>query len=172
MLSKSKIKSEISKKNPDWVLISNMALQMHNDTLESNFFKFKKGKLNVIKASEYNCDVIKDALEECMNGEEYKYILVGSYRGMTVTKFNRLIDGLVKEVNDKYVVVVTNKDQAVTNSLRKGLLVNPYNATVRDKWTKNKTTTLFIKGEGFEMKCPLKEIKSHIRDLKIGELID
>lgn len=170
-VNKTQIRNEISKANPNWLLISKMALQLHNDTLESNFFKFKKGKLNVIKASEYNCELIKEALEGCMNGDDYKYLLVGSWKGMTVTNFNKLIEGLTTEVNDKYVIAITNKDQVVTNSLRKNLLVNPYAATIRDQYNKNKDTTMSIRGEEFEFKCPIEDIKSHIRDLKLNELI-
>ncbi len=172
MATKTEIRTELSKASPNWLLISSLALQLHNDSLESNFFKFKKGKLNVIKASEYNCEVIKDALEGSVIGDEYKYLLVGSWKGMTVTKFNKLIDGLVSEVNDKYVVVVTNKDQVVTNSIRKNLLVNPYSSSIRDLYTKNKDTTISIKGDNFEFKCPIEDIKSHVRDLKLNELIN
>ena len=171
-MSKTKIRSELSKSNPDWLLISNMALDLHNASLESNFFKFKKGKLNVIKASEYNCDMIKKSLGECMNGDDYKYLLVGGWSGMTVTSFNRLIDGLINEVKDKYVIVITNKDQVVTNSLRKNLLVDPYSSSIRDRYVKDKNTTISIKGEDFELKCSIDDMKSHVRDLKLNELIN
>jgi len=163
-----KIKLEMSKEKPNWILISNLALQLHNETLESNYFKFTKGKLNIIKASEHNCDVIKEALEECMNGDEYRYILVGSYKGMTVTKFNKLISGLIDEVNEKYVIVITNKDQVSANSAKVGLMSNLYNGTLKNKWSRDAITELSIKGNGFSIKCPFDELKAHVRDIKLS----
>lgn len=167
---KEQIKLELEKETPNYLLISNLALQLHDTTLESNYFKFKKGKLNVLKTSKYNTDVIQEALEACINGDDYKYICVGSYKGMTVTKYNRLIDELINEVNTKYVVVITDKEQVITNSLRKGMLINPYNTSIRHKYDKVRPTQLTIKGEDFELKCDMEDensLKAYIRDIKL-----
>ena len=167
-----KIKEEINKENPDWLMISRLAMNIHNSTLESNFFRFKKGKLNIIKASEHNCDVVEDVLKDSMGTKDYEFLLVGSYKGMTVTAYNKLIKGLSILVKDKFVVVVTNKDQVVTNSIREGLIVNPYKAVIRNKWTKAETT-IQIKGEdGFELSCDLSNFKQQVRDLKLEDILD
>lgn len=156
---------------PNWLLISKLSLKLYNETLETNFFKFTKGKLNVIKASQYNCDYIKDALEECMNGTEYKYLLVGGYKGMTVTKFNKLISGLVDEVNDKYIIIVTNKDQVVANSLKQGLMSNQYIGGLKNTWSKdNVSFEIYIKGNDFSMKCSFDGMRAYIRDAKLKEI--
>lgn len=166
-----KIKEEINKENPDWVKVSKLAMDIHNSTLESNFFRFKKGKLNVIKTSEHNCDVVEEALKDSMGTKDYEFILVGSYKGMTVTKYNKMIRELSTLVNDKFVVVVTNKDQVVTNSIREGLIVNPYKALIRNKWSKAETT-IHIKGEdGFMISCDLENFKQQVRDLKLEDIL-
>jgi Zn-dependent metalloprotease len=162
------IKSEMKKENPNWILISKLAIQIHNDALETNFFKFKKGQLNVIRVSDYNCGDILESLESCLDSDDYRFIQVGGYTGMTVTKYNRLIDGL--EVNDKFVIVVTNKDQVVANSLKKGLLINQYSGTIKGKYDRTKEKELVIKNDNFNLKCKLNELKSHVRDLKLEEI--
>ena len=166
-----KIKEELSKESPDWLLISNMALEIHNSSLESNFFRFKKGKLNVIRSSEYNCDNVLEAIQGSMNTDEYEYLLVGSWKGMTVTKYNSMIDKLSEIMHDKFVVIVTCKDQVTSNSLKKGLMINQYSATLRNKYDKNKPTTIQIKGDGFELSCKLDDFKQHVRDLKLEDIL-
>jgi hypothetical protein len=173
MNNTDKIKAEIVKQSPDWVLVSKLALELHNDTLESNFFKFKKGKINVVKGSEYNIREIKELLEDAMSGDNYEYLEVGSHSGLTVTRFNKLLNALSNTVNEKFVVVVTCKDQVVTNSIKTGLLVNVYNATMRDKWSKDVEKSIQLRNDelGFTFKAKVSEVKSQIRDMKLDEAL-
>ncbi len=168
-----KIKTEVAKQSPDWLLVSKLALGLHNDTLESNFFKFKKGKINVIQCSEYNVKEVRELLEDSMPGDNYMYIEVGSFGGLTVTKFNKLLNTLTNTINEKFVVVVTCKAQVAANSLKLGLLVNLYNATLKDKWAKDVEKSIHLRNDelNFSFKSKLSEVKAQIRDIKLNETL-
>ncbi len=167
-------------------------------SLESNIFNFQKGKINIIKSSTFDCKYIKGILENTISN--CKYLLVGGMYGMPVTNFNELIESLTHTINDNYIVVITDMPQIIGNCLKNNLLVNIYNADIKrininpafvtagditsDKLnttgdvlcivsspTYDEQTLFTIKGNKLDFKCPLEDIESNIRDLKINELI-
>ena len=156
------IKTELEKSNPDWLLISNLAKDMYLKSQQTNSLGLKKGVVNIIKASEYNCSVVSESLKSCFNTSEYEYLTVGGYSGMTVTKFNKLMSTL--NYTDKYLILITNKDQVFANLSRVGVESIVYNASIRNKYDRSKETIFSIKGSGVEIKCPLGEIRKHLRE--------
>lgn len=168
-MSKESIQQELLKDNPDWMLISNMAKDIYLQNQQTNSLGLKKGIVNIIKASEYNCDTIHKELKKCFPSSEYQYIEVGSYSGINVTKFNKLIPTL--NYTDNYLVIVTNKDQVFANLSKAGIQCVVYNASLRNKWDKDKKTTFSITGGGISIKCKLDEIQSHIRDNALNLLL-
>jgi hypothetical protein len=164
------IKTELEKPNPDWLLISNLAKDMYLKSQQTNSLGLKKGVVNIIKASEYNCAEIVSSLKKCFTTTEYEYILVGGYSGMTVTKFNKLISTL--NYNEKYIIVVTNKDQVYPNLTKAGIECVLYNAGLRNKYDRDKTTTFHIKGPDVDIKCPVTEIQMHLRDNALEMLLN
>lgn len=168
-MSKEVIVSELSKETPDWLLISNLAKELHKGSLPTNPLGFKKGFLNIIKTGKYNTVDVIDELKKCFTSDEYEFIHVGGYSGMTVTKYNKLIPTLINL--DKYVVVVTDKDQVYTNSSTKGLECNIYKATIRNKWDK-KATTITIVGAGISIKSELSSLRAEMRGTTLDSILD
>lgn len=164
------IKTELEKSNPDWLLISNMAKDMYLKSQQTNSLGLKKGVVNIIKASEYNCSEVVNGLKKCFTTTEYEYLLVGGYSGMTVTKFNKLIPTL--NYNEKYIIVVTNKDQVYPNLNKVGIECVLYNAGLRNKYDRDKTTMFHIKGPDVDIKCPVTEIQMHLRDNALEMLLN
>jgi hypothetical protein len=164
------IKTELEKPNPDWLLISNMAKDMYLKSQQTNSLGLKKGVVNIIKASEYNCAEVVNGLKKCFTTAEYEYILVGGYSGMTVTKFNKLIPTL--NYTEKYIIVVTNKDQVYPNLTKAGIECVLYNAGLRNKYDRDKTTMFHIKGQDVDIKCPVTEIQMHLRDNALEMLLN
>ena len=164
------IKEELEKSNPDWLLISNLAKDMYLKSQQTNSLGLKKGVVNIIKASEHNCDKILKNLKSCFNTTDYEFVLVGGYAGMTVTKFNKLISTL--SYNEKYIVVITNKDQIYPNLTKAGIECILYNAGLRNKYDGSKPTIFHIKGPDIDIKCPVTEIQMHLRDNALEMLLN
>lgn len=158
---------------PDWLLISKLAKEAYAQSNQSNQIGFRKGALNVIKAADHNCGDIIKHLKDCFTDlEDYQFILVGSWSGMTVTKFNKLIPQIKVDMASKYIVVVTDKDQVFTNSIRNGLEVNDYQALIKNRYNKEKPRILHIKGAAGTLSCQPEDLKSHIRNLSLEQLLD
>lgn len=164
------IKTELEKPNPDWLVISNLAKDMYLKSQQTNSLGLKKGVVNIIKSSEYNCADIVNSLKKCFTTTEYEFILVGGYSGMTVTKFNKLIPTL--NYNEKYIAVVTNKDQVYPNLTKAGIECVLYNAGLRNKYDSDKTTMFNIKGPDVDIKCSVDEIQMHLRDNALEMLLN
>jgi hypothetical protein len=168
-MTKESIQQELLKDNPDWMLISNSAKGIYLKEQQTNSLGLKKGVVNIIKASEYNCNTIYNELKKCFNSSEYHYLEVGSYTGITVTNFNRLIPKL--NFIDNYLVILTNKDQVFTNLSKLNIQCVVYNASLRNKHDRTKETIFSIKGGDVDIKCPLSEIQAHIRDNTLNILL-
>lgn len=169
-MSKELIESELIKTTPDWLLISNLAKELHSKSIPTNPLGFKKTSLNIIKCGKYNTNDVMDELKKCFSSDEYEFIHVGGYSGMTVTKFNKLIPTL-KELNHKFIVIVTDKDQIYTNCSTKGYECNIYKAGIRNKYDKAKSTRITIVGEGIEIKADLSSLRSEIRGTTLDSLL-
>lgn len=167
---KESIQTELDKENPNWLMISDLAKKLYLTEQQTNSLGLKKGVVNIIKSAEFNCEIVLDELHKCFDSSEYVWLLVGSYKGMTVTKFNKIISTL--NYQDKYVIVVTNKEQVLTNLNKAGIQCMLYNASIRNRYDKEKTTLFRIKGGDIDIKCPLTEIKSHIRDNQLNMLLN
>lgn len=169
-MSKELIEAELIKDKPDWLLISNLAKSIHLSTLQTNPLGFKKESLNIIKTGKYNTKDVMDELIKCFDSSDYKFIHVGGYSGMTVTSYNKLIPSL-KEIKDKYIVVITDKDQVYTNSSTKGFECNIYKSGIRNKYDKSKPTRISIVGECIEIKADLSSLRSEIRGTTLDSLL-
>lgn len=170
---KSEILKELESETPNWLHIAKLAKQAYANSNQSNLIGFRKGALNIIKTGEYTCDDIFSELQKCFTDkEEYNFLLVGGYRGMDVNKFNKLIPNLLKNYDDKYIIVVTNKSQVFTNSIKSGLEVNEYKAVIRNKYDKYKDTMLNIEGAGKKITCKFTELKAYVRDLALEEILN
>ena len=172
---KESIQTELDKENPNWLMISDLAKKLYLTEQQTNSLGLKKGVVNIIKSTQFNCERVLDELHKCFDSSEYVWLLVGSYKGMTVTKFNKIISTL--NYQDKYVIVVTNKEQVFTNLNKAGIQCMLYNASIRNRYDKEKNRAasipLFrIKGGDVDIKCLLTEIKSHIRDNQLNMLLD
>jgi len=170
---KSEILKQLEFESPDWLLISKLAKEAYAASNQSNQIGFRKGAINIIKAADHSCDEIIKKLIDCFSDKsEYQFFLVGSWRGMTVTKFNKLIPQIKQDIDDKYIVIVTDKDQVFTNSIRAGLEVNDYRSNIKNRWDNKKDKVLNITGSTHKISCNIDELKSHIRNLSLDELLD
>lgn len=169
---KKEIIKELESESPDWLKISKLAKEAYAQSNQSNQIGFRKGAINIIKASDANCSDILKHLSDCFSDtEDYQFILVGAWSGITVTNFNKLIPGLKSTIKSKYVVVVTDKDQVFANSIRNGIEVNHYNAGFKNRYDMKKQTVLNIKGDAGSISCEPKDLKSHIRNLTLEKLL-
>lgn len=170
---KSEILKALESESPDWLLISKLAKEAYATSNQSNQIGFRKGAINVIKAADHNCGDIIKKLQDCFSDiSEYQFLLVGSWYGMTVTKYNKLIPQIKQEIDDKYIVIVTDKDQVFTNSIRAGIEVNDYRAGIKNRYDSKKDKMLSITGSTHKITCKIDELKSHIRNLSLEQLLD
>jgi hypothetical protein len=169
-MSKELIESELSKNKPNWLLISDLAKELYKSNTQTNPLGFKKGFLNIIKTSEYNVSDILKELEICFNSNEYKFLMVGGYSGMTVTKYNKILPTL-KNL-DKYIVIVTNKDQVYTNSSTKGFECNIYKSGIRNKYDTSKKTSITITGDGVQFKAELNSLRAELRGTTLDSILN
>lgn len=168
-MTKELIQQELLKDDSDWLLISDYAKKIYLKKQQTNSLGLKKGIVNIIKTSEYSCKAIHTELKKCFNSEEYQYLEVGSFTGITVTSFNRLIPKL--NFTDNYLVIITNKDQVFTNLSKLNIQCIVYNASLRNKNDRTKETIFTIKGGDVNIKCPLSEIQAHVRENVLNTLL-
>jgi hypothetical protein len=114
--------------------------------------------------------IIKLSDFKMFDSDEYEFIVVGGYNGMSVTKYNKLIPTF-KDL-DKYIVIVTNKDHVYTNSSTKGYECNIYKASLRNKYDRVKPTTITITGNGIDIKADLNSLKSEIRGATLDSILN
>jgi len=164
---KDTISTELLKDKPDWLLISNLAKQIHLSELQSNPLGFKRGAINIIKCGEHNVNPIVDELNATFDSDEYQIITVGGWVGMTVTNFNKL-----KFDDSKFTIVVTNKDQVFTNCTMKKLQCNLYKGLMSNKYDSKKETTIQIRNEDVNIKCAKGELKAAIRDIALKSILE
>lgn len=176
-MSKEVILEQLQLENPDWLLISNLAKKIYLDNSKKNTLGFKKGSINIVKCSDNNITDIVSILKDCFNSEEYVFISVGGWgklEGITrmdVTKLKKSLPALSYE--DKYIVIVTNKPAVMLSCLKAGLTVNDYQAQIRNKYDRNKDTYFrIINSDGINIYCKMSELRVHIRDLALTELLN
>ncbi len=170
---KLEILKQLELESPDWLLIAKLAKEAYATSNQSNQIGFRKGAVNIVKAADYACGDIMGKLQECFNdSDEYQFLLVGSYRGMTVTKFNKLIPQIKLDIENKYIIIITDKDQVFSNSIRDGMEVNDYRATIKNRWDSKKDNILNITGSSHKISCKMDDLKSHIRNLSLEKLLD
>jgi hypothetical protein len=136
------ISNELLKENPDWLLISNLAKQIHMSQLQTNPLGFKRGVINIIKCGDHNVRPVYEELTSTFDTDDYHLIEIGGWGGMTVTGFNKLLPKLDMS---KYILVVTNKDQVFSNSSIKGYQCNIYKGLMSNKYNREKETTIHPK---------------------------
>lgn len=98
-MNADKIKSEILKESPNWLLISELAKEQYESQLETNTLGFKKGVLNIIKVGEWDIYDIHKEISACFDNEEYHYITNDDVR-----KFNKWIKSK-PDLFDRYHIV-------------------------------------------------------------------
>jgi len=160
-----KIKSEILKENPDWLLISTLAKEIYENSLETNALNFKKGVLNIIRCGEWDVHDIKEELMKCFHNNDYNFII-----GEDVRQFNKWIK---EEPNlfDKYHVILTSKNQIPTNASLKGIDCKIYKATIFNKYNKEKETKFTIKGDNINISFGKDGLRQEIRSLTLAQII-
>ena len=135
-MSRELIKSEVGKENPDWLLISNLAKQIYLENQPTNPLLFKKGMINLIKCGEYRdgfeVSDITVEIKSCFDNDEY--IFSDSPNEL----IKQLKSGVI-QLEDKFIVVVTDSDTFTNKVIQNGFFVNLYKATVYNKWSKKPT---------------------------------
>lgn len=177
-MSKEVIIEQLQQEKPDWLLISNLAKKIYLDNSKTNTLGFKKGSINVVKCSDTNITDIVTLLRDCFNSEEYVFINVGGWgrrlEGIThmdVTKLKKALPTLNYE--NKYIVIVTDKPAVMLSCLKAGLTVNDYQAQFRNKYDRKKDTYFRITNSNdITINCKMDELRAHIRDLALTELLN
>lgn len=160
------IKQEINKKEPNWLLIADMAKQMYLSQKQSGPFGFKKGLINVIRMSGYhNSDLIKELKDYDFN------ILVDTGR-----RFNKEVPNIYLQAQrlDKYTIVLTENSNLTNTLTQMNIPFVLYQITVRNKYTygdNKKPMTFYIKGNGHEFKFAKGESKMQMRDQSLDSLL-
>jgi hypothetical protein len=162
-LSRELIKSEVGKENPDWLLISNLTKQIYLETQPTNPLLFKKGMINLIKCGEYRVSDITVEIKSCFDNDEY--IFSDSPNEL----IKQLKSGVI-QLEDKFIVVVTDSNTFTNKVIQNGFFVNLYKATVYNKWSK-KPTKIIIKGDGVDIGFNIGELKSVIRDYQLKSIL-
>jgi hypothetical protein len=160
-----KIKSEILKESPDWLLISSLAKEIYESGLESNALNFKKGVLNVIKCSEYETHDVYKEIKACFDGDEYHYITTDDVRW-----FNKWIKSK-PDLFSQYYIIITAKPQMVTNPLSEGIDCNLYKVGVRFKYDRAKATKFTIKSDTINLSFEKEGLKQEIRNIALTKLL-
>lgn len=161
-----KIKSEMLKESPDWLLISTLAKEQYESQLDTNTLGFKKGVLNIIKVSEYEIYEIYKEISACFDTEEYHYIANDDVR-----KFNKWIKAK-PDLFDKYHIVVTSKPQIALNTMAEGIDCNLYKVGFRFKYDIDKTTRISIKSDSVDLSFEKGTLKQEIRNITLNKLLD
>ena len=164
-MNADKIKSEILKESPNWLLISELAKELHESQLESNTLGFKKGVLNIIKVGEYDVYNIYDEIHTCFDTEEYHYTANDDVR-----KFNKWIKSK-PDLFDRYHIVVTSKPQIALNAMTAGIDCNLYKAGLRFKYDKE-PTRIRIKGDSVDLSFEKGTLKQEIRNIALKNLLE
>lgn len=155
---------EISKENPDWLLISNIAKSIYESTKKVGPLGFLSGHINIVKATEWNLNDIKKELESCIPDAEY--IIIGGC--LSMHDFNKKLSSL----RDKFVIVLTDKPQVLANTVKAGIPFRQFNCTILNKYNiKNKKTQIHLKGEGLDIKTEIGSLKSIVRDLTLKNIL-
>lgn len=153
------VKSEISKENPDWLLISNLSKQIAAENLPTCPIGFKKGYINFIKVREYSS----------FTNEFVKNLDRSQYR-IRYINYTRKAGSIIKETNldDKFTIFISHKDITSSVSFPMDIPFQRFNGscsyseknyyTLRNNQTKERIT--FKSGE----------LKSIIRDRKLSLL--
>lgn len=90
---------------------------------------------------------------------------------MDVTKLKKALPTLNYE--DKYIVIVTDKPAVMLSCLKAGLTVNDYQAQFRNKYDRKKDTYFRITNSNdITINCKMDELRAHIRDLALTELLN
>lgn len=152
------IKLEISKENPDWLLISNLSKRIAAENSPICPIGFKKGYINFIKVTEYSSFI--DEFIKDIDKSQYriKYI-----------NYIREIGSIIEETNldDKFTIFISHKDITSSVSFPMDIPFQRFNGsysyskknyTLRNNQTKERIT--FKSGE----------LKSIIRDRKLSLL--
>jgi len=175
-MSKELILQQLENENPDWLLVSNLAKKLYIQNSKTNTLGFKKGHINVVRCSDVNIGDISKLLRDCFTSDEYVFIAVGGWRrndgilNMDVTKLKKVVSTLNYE--DKYIIIVTDKPAVTLATMKQGIPVNDYQAQFRNKYNKNKDTTFRIQNEDVNINCKMDELRSHLRDLALTELLN
>jgi len=160
------IKQEINKKEPNWLLVSDMAKQMYLSQKQSGPFGFKKGLINVIRMSSYhNRDLMTELKDYNFN------ILVDSGR-----KFNKEIPNLYLQTqqSNNYTVVLTDNGNLTNTLTQMNIPFVLYQITVRNKYTygeNKKPMTFYLKGNGKDFKFSKGDSKMQMRDQSLDSLL-
>lgn len=165
-MNAEKIRSEMLKESPDWLLISALAKEQHESQLETNTLGFKKGVLNIIKVGEYDTYEIYKEISACFGTEEYHYIANDDVR-----KFNKWIKSK-PDLFDRYHIVVTSKPQVALNTMAEGIDCNLYRAGLRFKYDRDKQTRISIKGDSVDFSFEQGTLKQEIRNIALNNLLD
>ena len=164
-MNADKIKSEILKESPNWLLISELAKEQYESQLETNTLGFKKGVLNIIKVGEWDIYDIHKEISACFDNEEYHYITNDDVR-----KFNKWIKSK-PDLFDRYHIVVTSKPKIALNAMSAGIDCNLYKAGLRFKYVKE-PTRINIKGDSVDLSFEHGTLKQEIRNITLKNLIE
>jgi len=164
-MSLEKIKSEILKENPNWLLVSTLAKEIHENQLETNTLGFKKGIINIIKVGQYdNYDFYKE-IKSCFESDEYHYIANDDVR-----EFNKWLASK-PNLSDKYHIVITSKANILSNSLSEGYECNLYKGGIRLKYDK-KSTKFILKNDNIDISFEKGCLKQEVRNITLNKLFN
>ena len=164
-MNKEEILLEIVKESPDWLAISEAAKAIYESNKVTSI-GFLTGHINVVKGPDHSLKDISNELKTCI--PEAEYYVVGGWSGITVSKFNKILPTLV----DKFVIVVTDKTQVISNLTKNKMLFRYFTFNIRGKWDNKKTTFLYLKGEGVDIKAEMGNLKSVARDILLQKILE